>query len=204
VAPLAFALRHPRRVLHHRRTHHRSAFADAWLGGLRGVEIGGAAHNDFGLDTVNVDRFAGADTVYKREERERVGRALPVDVVAPAHRLPFAGSSFDFVLSSHVIEHVPDPVAALREWARVASRYVLVVVPHRDRTFDRDRPLTPVAELLSRHAAGLESAEDRHWSVWTCESFRELCAAIALPVLAWQDPDDKTGSGFAVVLDAAA
>jgi hypothetical protein len=81
---------------------------------------------------------------------------------------------------------------------------VFLVLPHRDRTFDRDRPLTPAAELLERHRTGFDSDEDRHWSVWTCESFLELCAAAELPVLDSRDPDDKTGNGFMVVLDAAA
>jgi hypothetical protein len=75
-----------------------------------------------------------------------------------------------------------------------------VVVPHRDRTFDRDRPPTPVHELLERHAAGFTSSEDRHWSVWTAESFVELCEKVGLAVVEVQDPDDKQGNGFAVVI----
>ena len=184
------------------RSAHRSAFADRHLAHLTGIEIGGAAHNDFGLRTTNVDVSADLDTVYKREERGRCGRAMAVDVVAPGDDLPFARDAVGFVLASHVIEHFPDPVRALEEWLRVAREKVLVVVPHRDRTFDRHRPVTPVEELLERHAAGLRSTEDRHWSVWTCESFLELCARRGFAVLDHLDPDDKTGNGFAVVLDA--
>lgn len=177
-----------------------SAFADRWLGGLRGVEIGGSAHNAFHLDTVNVDRSRDMDTVYKREELACAGIAMAVDVVAYGDDLPFPDDSFDFVLASHVLEHLPDPIRALKEWERVARRYVLVILPHRDRTFDRDRPVTPVSELVQRHAEGLRSEEDRHWTVWTCESFLELCDEIGLPVLEHQDPDDKQGNGFAAVL----
>ena len=179
-----------------------SALAHRWLDGLKGVEIGGAAHNAFHLDTLNVDRTSDMDTVYKREELECAGVAMAVDVVAEGDDLPFPDEAFDFVLASHVLEHLPDPIRALKEWRRVARRYVFVVLPHRDRTFDRDRPVTPVDELLLRHEQGVRSDEDRHWTVWTCESFLELCQRLGVEVLEHQDPDDKQGNGFAVVLDA--
>jgi SAM-dependent methyltransferase len=181
----------------------RSEFVSGYLTGMQGIEIGASSHNRFYLDAINVDRFRGRDTVYKREERRLVLHAVKVDVVAPGDRLPFDDDSFDFVFSSHVIEHFPDPIKALYEWVRVARRYVVVIAPHRERTFDVDNPLTPVAELLERHRDGFTSEEDRHWSVWTCESFVEMCDATGLHVVDRQDPDDKVGNGFAVVIDAA-
>ena len=69
---------------------------------------------------------------------------------------------------------------------------------------DAGRELTSADELLERHARGFTSSEDTHWSVWTCESFLELCAAAAFPVVGSLDPDDKLGNGFIVVIDAAA
>jgi hypothetical protein len=57
-----------------------------------------------------------------------------------------------------------------------------------------------VEELVQRHADGLRSSEDRHWTVWTGESFLALCERLGLPVLECQDPDDKQGNGFAAVL----
>jgi SAM-dependent methyltransferase len=171
-------------------------------GSKGGVEVGGAAPQSFGLDTINVDRTRDMDTVYKREELACAGIAMAVDVVAEGDDLPFPDGAFDFVLASHVLEHLPDPIRALREWQRVARRYLFVVLPHRDRTFDRDRPVTPLSELIERHANALRSSDDRHWTVWTGESFLALCAHLDLPVLDYQDPDDKQGNGFAAVLDA--
>lgn len=186
----------------HLLTRRRSKFVSGYLTGLKGVEIGAASHNRFYLDALNVDRFAGPDTVYKREERRMARRAARVDIVASGDDLPFDESSYDFVFSSHVIEHFPDPLRALYEWVRVARRYVVVIAPHRDRTFDAERPLSTLEELLERHRNGFESAEDRHWSVWTCESFIEMCQMAGLSVVDHQDPDDKVGNGFTVVIDA--
>ncbi len=180
----------------------RSTFVTRYLDGLKGVEIGASSHNRFYLDAINVDRYADDGTPYKRLERRLSGRTAQVDVVANGDALPFADDSYDFVFSSHVIEHFPDPIKALEEWVRVARRYVVAIVPHRDRTFDSNRSLTTVDELIRRHRENFTSEADLHWSVWTCESFVEMCEAIGLCVLDRKDPDDKVGNGFAVVIDA--
>lgn len=174
-----------------------------YLDGLKGVEIGAAAHNDYGLDALNVDRYGSMETVFKQAEWSACGRKRQVDVVAPGDDLPFADDSFDFVFASHVIEHFPDPVRALKEWLRIARRYVVVVVPHRDRTFDRDRELTSVAELALRHDEGFSATEDAHWTVWTLESFLAMCDHFGFNVVGHLDPDDKNGNGFIVVVDAS-
>src|SRR6202007_1406429 len=67
----------------------RSEFVSGYLTGMRGIEIGAGSHNRFHLDAINVDRFGGSDTVYKREERRLVMHAVKVDVVAPGDELPF-------------------------------------------------------------------------------------------------------------------
>jgi SAM-dependent methyltransferase len=143
------------------------------------------------------------DTIYKQEEWRLCGRKRPVDVVAAGDDLPFNDGSFDFVFASHVIEHFGDPIRALQEWVRVARKYVVLVVPHRDRTFDRDRELTTAAELLDRHERSVTAETEAHWSVWTLESFLALCDHLGLGIVDSLDPDDKVGNGFMVVIDAA-
>ena len=126
-------------------------------------------------------------------ERHECGRAAEVDVVAPGDRLPFADDSVDFVLASHVIEHFPDPIAALEEWRRVARRVIVLVVPHRDRTFDRDRPLTPLAELASGTRTGFQADEDRHWRSGPRRVHR-LCEHLSCPCSTRSTPTTRPAS----------
>jgi SAM-dependent methyltransferase len=195
----------PTRLLARLRRRPVLRLAKRYLGGLEGIEIGGSAQNDFGVDAINVDRYGeGAEhyRFYKQAEIDAWGYGRPVDVVAAGHELPFAGKSFDFVVASHVIEHIPDPMAALLEWARVARHYLFLVVPHRDRTFDRDRPLTPLDELIERHRTGFESDEDKHWTVWNAQTFQGMCEYLGFDVVEARDPDTKGGNGFLVILRA--
>jgi SAM-dependent methyltransferase len=176
----------------------QSALAHKWLDGLKGIEIGGSAHNAFGLDTINVDYTDDMTTVFKLEEVKLCGEAMSVDVVARGDKLPFPDKSFDFVLSSHVIEHIFDPIGALREWSRVARKYVYTVVPHPDRTFDKGRPITTLDELRARPHMP-EPLENAHFNVWRLEDFIPACWEADLLVVDVCDPDDKVGNGFAVV-----
>ena len=49
-------------------------------------------------------------------------------LMARAENLPMAGGSFDVLLAQHMIEHLPDPVSALREWRRVLRPGGMVVL----------------------------------------------------------------------------
>ena len=58
-------------------------------------------------------------------------------------------ASYDFVLSSHCLEHTANPLAALREWGRVTREagHLLLVLPEPGGTFDRRRTVTTLAHL---------------------------------------------------------
>ena len=58
-------------------TRRGSKFVSGYLEGLKGIEIGAASHNRFYLDAINVDRYGGEDTAYKRQER-RLARTTAI------------------------------------------------------------------------------------------------------------------------------
>jgi SAM-dependent methyltransferase len=57
--------------------------------------------------------------------------------------------TYDFLLASHVLEHIANPVKALGEWRRVLKPggYAVVLLPNKAHTFDHRRPDTTFAHL---------------------------------------------------------
>ena len=81
----------------------------------------------------------------------RAGRTPGRQFVAEGGRLDtIADESYGFVLSSHMLEHTANPIGTLNEWARILQPggVLVLIVPHRDGTFDHRRKVTALAHLL--------------------------------------------------------
>lgn len=179
-----------------------SALAHRYLDGLKGLEVGGSYHNPFGLDTKNVDYTE--ENYYKGLERKFTGKTLPVDIIAPGDAIPLPDYSQDFIISAHVIEHFPDPIKALKEWYRLIrpGGYIFMIVPHKERTFDKDEPRTTLQELIDRHEGKIVARPNKndHYSVWITEDMVELVKYFGWNLVEAQDVDDKVGNGFTIVI----
>jgi SAM-dependent methyltransferase len=89
--------------------------------------------------------FAGVEIAERAVELAR-GRCPEADIRwYDGETLPYDAGAFELAVLSHVLEHVPDPVAVLAEAARVAER-VLVEVPLEDNLSARRASKQPVAE----------------------------------------------------------
>lgn len=69
---------------------------------------------------------------------------------------PLQTASYDAVLSSHVIEHLANPLGAIDQWRRVVrpGGHMLLVAPHMEGTFDHRRAVTPLEHLVEDHRRG--------------------------------------------------
>jgi SAM-dependent methyltransferase len=135
-----------------------SPLATKYLDKLHGIEIGASTQNSFFLKrSVNVDFSDEQGGLWQEKNCE----PATVNIVAFGDDLPFKDNTLDYVLTSHVIEHFFDPVKALREWHRVIKPggYIFIIAPHKDRTFDKPREVTPVAELLDRSRGRIKMSD---------------------------------------------
>jgi len=74
--------------------------------------------------------------------------------------------SYDFVVSSHVLEHIANPLKALFEWKRVLKNggVLLLVIPHKEVTFDHNRPITKLDHLIQNYENGIDEHDMSHLS----------------------------------------
>ena len=126
-----------------------------------GLEIGGPSRIFIGghlipvynicqrVDNCNFEsQTLWSSTVKDSEFDRRLGERF----VAEASDLStIPDCKYDFVLASHALEHIANPMKALREWKRVlkVGGALLVVVPDKQRTFDHKRPFTTIEHLES-------------------------------------------------------
>ena len=72
--------------------------------------------------------------------------------------------SQDFVIASHLLEHLANPLAQLEDTHRVLRRggVALIFLPDRRYTFDRKRSPTPLEHLIADHRDQVTVASDEH------------------------------------------
>ena len=63
----------------------------------------------------------------------------------------FADKSLDFIVACHVIEHTANPIRAIIEGVKKLRKggSLALVVPDIEKTFDRNRPVTPLDHIVS-------------------------------------------------------
>src|SRR5205085_11352689 len=61
------------------------------------------------------------DFVQLRGDQLRHGGYTAIDVVCGANAIPVPDASFDVVVCTEVLEHVPEPIAVVREFGRIVS-----------------------------------------------------------------------------------
>lgn len=86
----------------------------------------------------------------------------------PAAQIPFTDSSFDFILSEHTLEHIGNVIRALREWLRVLKPggYLILFLPHKERTSDRLRARTPLTHLIDDFNRNVPDDDTTHVDEW--------------------------------------
>ena len=98
------------------------------------------------------------------------GRPAKLTSAEGSHLGDIPNCKYDFVLSSHSLEHMANPIKALKEWQRVVKPggHFLIVLPYHLWTFDRMRIPTAVEHMLEDY--------DRKMGEDDLTHIEEICA----------------------------
>jgi 2-polyprenyl-3-methyl-5-hydroxy-6-metoxy-1,4-benzoquinol methylase len=118
------------------------------------------------LDPARVVGVDLDDPSLRTEWDGRAGRENLRFAAMRAEHLRFCDDAFELVAATEVLEHLPDPGAALAEMARVAARWLLVSVPR--------EPLWRALNLARGAYVGALGNTPGHLNHWTPAAFRRL------------------------------
>ncbi len=196
-----------------------SASAIRWCDGKEGIEIGPAAHNPFDFEPPSRKVIVGDEDDFRFFAEHQIqicGAAAIPDIIGEADELPIASGSLDYVLTSHVFEHLCNPMKALAEWHRVLrpGGIIYTIVPLRNaHPPDASRPISRLDEIVEAADGGWSTADcppqeehggpRGHRFVYTVDLFFQIVSFLGFDNFAVEevlDRDDKVGNGFAVVL----
>jgi SAM-dependent methyltransferase len=160
-----------------------------------GIEIG-ALHAPLAVPPGVTVRYV--DRVPRAESIRAFPGLDPAQIVEPHYvtdgfSLPTMDDcSQDFVIANHVLEHTPNPLAALFAWHRVLrpGGVLFAAVPLVDRTFDRGRTVTPPQHILedwqAQGASTAVSARDLpHYREWVTISLKAISLQNGTPLPDW-------------------
>jgi SAM-dependent methyltransferase len=132
--------------------HMREALANELNG--TGVEIGAGA-SAFPLPlhcrVVYVDRYGIEELKKNKYATDKDEDLIIPDEIADAEKLnAFRDNSLDFIVMCHVIEHTKNPLGAIQHaYSKLkAGGKLLMVIPDKERTFDRLRNITEIGHLV--------------------------------------------------------
>lgn len=151
-----------------------------YFSGKRGLEIGGPSlvfhegnivpiYNQAAtLDNCNFSEktiwdntvYEGIDYSYDRSKLP--GRQM---VMESSDLYLIDHYSYDFVISSHVLEHVANPLKSLCEWSRVLKPggVILFIVPNPELTFDHHRDITSIRHLVEDYVNRTQEDDLTHY-----------------------------------------
>jgi SAM-dependent methyltransferase len=138
-----------------------------------GIEIG-ALHNPLRLNkkkvrVMYVDRIQTESLVELNPEINST-KIISPDIVADAEDLGvLSDESLDFVIARHVLEHIPNPIKALKEFYRVLKNHAILFIslPDKRYSFDHERPITRLEHIIEdyKNSAKTNDCED-HFKEW--------------------------------------
>jgi SAM-dependent methyltransferase len=122
--------------------------------------VGSCDNCNFGINTIWNDRVTEGLT-YNYHPKKPIGYQY---ICEGSSLASIDNERYDFVMSSHVIEHIANPLKAIWEWKRVVRTggILLIVSPQKEKTFDHKRPITTLTHLKDDYDNNVDEQDLSH------------------------------------------
>ncbi len=141
----------------------------------KGIEIGAFANpKKVNANVTYIDRCTGEERFREFPHLTEGTNFVKVDIIDDAETLEsIESNSQDFVITSHVIDHLNDPVNALYTWDRVLklNGIIYLTIPDMRYTFDKDQKETTYEDLFTE---SYYDNPETHKYFWTQTRMVEL------------------------------
>jgi len=177
----------------------------------KGIEIGAAAHNPFHLtDCINVACVDDYE-FYKKHQLEMCDSFAKVDYFTTAEYLTFAeNDSHDYIISSHVVEHLQNLIGTFLEWKRVLKNggIVFIIFPKRNAlNEDIGRKLSTIEEFVDAYKNPIADFDStKHFWVFDLHVMFALIAycnfhyKLGFEIIEAHETDDKVSNGHNIIM----
>jgi SAM-dependent methyltransferase len=192
----------------------------------QGVELGAAAHNPFDLPNCQfVGTCDGINYLYPEDMNDYAcyrdaqvglsGDLVQIDMIGDFQDLDANDGQFDYLISSHVIEHVPNLIAAYEESSRVLKNggVFFCIFPKRTaEPTDAARPLTTLEQMIETYENKVDMSTvpketwRGHYQVFSLQNMvRAVNYINSAGIGSWliecvEETDSKVSNGHTIVL----
>lgn len=169
------------------------------LYGKTGIEFGGPTqlfsdhiyqmnlYSNVFLDGGNIINSNYFQSNFTEEFNYGMGKGVQYDVDCTNEDQLSKLKKYDFIVTSHAIEHIANPIKTICMWKKYllnSGGYVLSIIPDYKFCFDRNRPLTTLNHLINDYNQDMKEDDITHiqeqkdlhdWNYGGHEKFYELC-----------------------------
>lgn len=124
-----------------------------------GIEIGGPSNTGVEIykNVSNIDNVVFSNsTIWAKlnnEYRFRENKSGKVIINDAVDIKDIKDKSYDFLFSSHCLEHIANPIKALNEWKRITidGAYIILILPEKSACFDHRREISKFEVLKKQY-----------------------------------------------------
>jgi hypothetical protein len=126
-----------------------------------GLEIGGVSKifNPIYDISNSVDGVNHGETIWQGTVVEGVYNKTGKQYIAEGTELTpeLLHNKYDFIMASHVLEHIANPLKAIHIWKKSIVEFGLLVLilPKKELTFDHKRNITPICTLIEKYKSNI-------------------------------------------------